>query len=131
MQGRRGYKRAPPASWNSEYFDYCHVLQEQTQPMPVYILMSKLTEHGVSRVMDDPPCLRNISMEIENFGVKVLEQYATLGEYDFVHVIEAPDNESIARVSMELIARGNLKPLTLPTISINDFISRLSLDRAP
>ena len=64
-------------------------------------------------------------------GVTVLEQYATLGEFDFVHVIEAPDNETIARVSMELIARGNLKPLTLPTISVNDFISRLSLDRKP
>ena len=99
--------------------------------MPVYILMSKLTEVGVSCVMDDPACLRDVSMEIENLGVKVLDQYATLGEYDFVHVIEAPDNESIARVSMELIARGNLKPLTLPTISINDFISRLSLDRRP
>lgn len=99
--------------------------------MPVYILLSKLTEHGVSCVMDDPSCLRDISMDIENFGVKVLDQYATLGEYDFVHVIEAPDNESIARVSMELIAHGHLKPLTLPTISINDFISRLSLDRRP
>lgn len=99
--------------------------------MPVYILLSKLTETGVSCVMDDPACLRNISMDIENLGVKVLDQYATLGEYDFVHVIEAPDNESIARVSMELISRGNLKPLTLPTISLNDFISRLSLDRQP
>lgn len=99
--------------------------------MPVYILLSKLTEHGVSCVMDDPACLRDISMDIENFGVKVLDQYATLGEYDFVHVIDAPDNESIARVSMELIAHGHLKPLTLPTISLNDFISRLSLDRKP
>lgn len=99
--------------------------------MPVYILLSKLTEAGVSLVMDDPSCLRAIGMEIEHLGVTVLETYATLGEYDFVHVIEAPDNETIARVSMELISRGNLKPLTLPTISVNDFISRLSLDRKP
>jgi uncharacterized protein with GYD domain len=99
--------------------------------MPVYILMSTLTEHGVSCIVTDPACLRQISMDIENLGVKVLQQYATLGHYDFVHVIEAPDNETIARVSMELIARGHLKPLTLPTISINDFISRMSLDRRP
>jgi len=99
--------------------------------MPVYILMSKLTEHGVSCIMEDPACLRQISLDIENLGVKVLEQYATLGEYDFVHVIDAPDNETVARVSMELIMRGHLKPLSLPTISINDFISRLSLDRRP
>ncbi len=99
--------------------------------MPVYILMSKLTEHGVSCIMEDPACLRQISLDIENLGVKVLEEYATLGEYDFVHVIDAPDNETVARVSMELITRGHLKPLSLPTISINDFISRLSLDRRP
>jgi len=99
--------------------------------MPVYILLSTLTEHGVQCIVDQPTCLRQISMDIENLGVKVLEQYATLGQYDFVHVIDAPDNESVARVSMELIARGHIKPLSLPTISINDFISRLSLDRRP
>jgi uncharacterized protein with GYD domain len=99
--------------------------------MPVYILLSTLSEHGVSCVVETPTCLRQISMDIENLGVKVLEEYATLGIYDFVHVIEAPDNETVARVSMEMIAKGHIKPLTLPTISINDFISRLSLDRRP
>ena len=99
--------------------------------MPVYILLSTLTEHGVQCIVDQPSCLRQISLDIENLGVKVLEQYATLGQFDFVHVIEAPDNESVARVSVELIARGNIKPLSLPTISLNDFISRLSMDRQP
>ncbi len=99
--------------------------------MPIYILLSTLTDTGVHCIIERPSCLREISMDIENLGVKVLEQYATLGQYDFVHVIEAPDNESVARVSMELIARGNIKPLSLPTISLNDFISRLSMDRQP
>ena len=99
--------------------------------MAVYLLLSTLTEHGVSCVIDEPTCLRQISLDIENLGVRVLEQYATLGQYDFVHVIDAPDNETVARVSMELIAKGHLKPLSLPTISLNDFISRLSLDRRP
>ncbi len=99
--------------------------------MPIYILLSTLTETGVQCIIDQPSCLRQVSMDIENLGVKVLDQYATLGSYDFVHVIDAPDNETVARVSMELIARGNIKPLTLPTISINDFISRLSMDRQP
>jgi uncharacterized protein with GYD domain len=81
--------------------------------------------------VEEPTSLRQMSMDIENLGVKVLDEYATLGQFDFVHVIEAPDNESVARVSMELIAKGHIKPLSLPTISINDFISRLSLDRRP
>lgn len=99
--------------------------------MPIYILLSTLTTHGVECIVDQPSCLREIAMDIENLGVKVLDQYATLGQFDFVHVIDAPDNETVARVSMELIARGHIKPLSLPTISINDFISRLSLDRRP
>ena len=99
--------------------------------MPIYILLSTLTDNGVSCIVEDPACLREVGRDIENLGVKVLDQYATLGQYDFVHVIEAPDNETVARVSMELIARGHIKPLSLPTISINDFISRLSLDRQP
>jgi uncharacterized protein with GYD domain len=99
--------------------------------MPVYVLLSTLTEHGVQCVVDEPTCLRQMSMDIENLGVKVLDEYATLGQYDFIHIIDAPDNESVARVSMELIAKGHIKPLSLPTISINDFISRLSLDRRP
>ncbi|MBN1563235.1 MAG: GYD domain-containing protein [Anaerolineae bacterium] len=99
--------------------------------MPIYILLSTFTHEGVEAVIDNPSCLREISMDIENLGVTVLQQYATLGQYDFVHVIDAPDNETIARVSMEIVARGILKPLTLPTVSINDFISRLSLDRRP
>jgi uncharacterized protein with GYD domain len=94
-------------------------------------LLSTLTTHGIECIIDQPSCLREISMNIENLGVRVLDQYATLGQFDFVHVIDAPDNETVARVSMELIARGHIKPLTLPTISINDFISRLSLDRRP
>jgi uncharacterized protein with GYD domain len=99
--------------------------------MPIYILLSTLTTHGVECIIDQPSCLREMAMNIENLGVKVLDQYATLGQFDFVHVIDAPDNETVARVSMELIARGHIKPLSLPTISINDFISRLSLDRRP
>lgn len=99
--------------------------------MPVYILLSTLTSEGMECIIEQPSCLRDISRDIENLGVKVLDQYATLGQYDFVHVIEAPDNETVARVSMELIVRGHIKPLSLPAISINDFISRLSMDRRP
>ncbi|HML24353.1 MAG TPA: GYD domain-containing protein [Aggregatilinea sp.] len=99
--------------------------------MPIYILLSTLTSEGVECVVSDPSCLRETSMDIENLGVKVLDQYATLGQYDFVHIIDAPDNETVARVSMELVAHGHMKPLSLPAISMNDFISRLSLDRRP
>jgi uncharacterized protein with GYD domain len=98
--------------------------------MPVYLLLSTLTPHGIECIIENPACLREISRDIEQLGVKVLDQYATLGQYDFVHVIEAPDNETVARVSMELNVRGHLKPSACRPFR-STTISRLSLDRRP
>ena len=57
--------------------------------MPVYILLSTLTEQGTSCVIDNPSCLREISLDIENLGVTVLQQYATLGQFDFETALAA------------------------------------------
>ena len=69
-------------------------------------------------------CIRD-SIEIEKMGAKVLEQYAVLGEYDFVNILEAPDNETISRVSIELGARGTIQLITLAAISIDELAETL------
>ncbi|HIQ04921.1 MAG TPA: GYD domain-containing protein, partial [Anaerolineae bacterium] len=66
-----------------------------------------------------------VNKELEAFGVKVTAQYAVLGPYDFVNIVEAPDNETVARVSAELASRGSIKLLTLAAIPIDDFIAGL------
>ncbi len=91
--------------------------------MPVYILLSKLTAEGRKTVRGKPGRIQEVNKEVEAFGVKVLSQYATLGPYDFVTIVEAPDNKTIVRVSVELGARGTVEITTLPTIGLDEFVT--------
>lgn len=93
--------------------------------MATYILLSRLTDEGAATIKKRPDRIKEVNREIEAFGARVLHQYATLGAYDFVSVVEAPDVSSIARVSVELGSRGSVKIQTLPAIPIDDFIANL------
>lgn len=90
--------------------------------MPTYILLSNLTDDGAATLKEKPNRLQEVNKEIEKLGAKVTAQYATLGPYDFVSVVEAPDNESIVRVSVELSSRGSVRLLTLPAIPVANFV---------
>jgi uncharacterized protein with GYD domain len=93
--------------------------------MAAYILLSTLTDEGRKTVKDRPERIREVNLEIESMGAKVIAQYAVLGPYDFVNVVEAPDNETVARISMELGSRGTIQIMTLPAIGVDEFIRRL------
>jgi len=94
--------------------------------MPTYILLSSLTDEGAKTIKSNPGRIKQVNAELEKLGVRVTAQYATLGPYDFVNVVEAADNTAIARVSAELASRGSIKITTLPAIPIDDFIRSLS-----
>lgn len=93
--------------------------------MATYIMLTTLTPEGGKTVKANPGRIREVNKEIEALGAKVTAQYAVLGPYDFVNIVEAPDNETIARVSVELGARGTLKVLTLPAIPIERFAKKV------
>ncbi len=84
--------------------------------MPIYILLSTLTSEGQKTIKERPERIKEVNREIEAFGAKVLSQFYVLGPYDFVNIVEAPDNEAIARLSMELSSRGTIKIMSLPAI---------------
>lgn len=90
--------------------------------MPVYVLLSKVTSPGIKTIRDNPSRIKAVNKEVEAMGARVLAQYATLGPYDFVNIVEAKDNDTIARVSVELGARGTVQIETLPAIQVDDFI---------
>ena len=94
--------------------------------MALYIMLSTLSERGRQVVKKLPGSIRKVNQEVGRMGVRVLAQYAVLGPYDFVTVIEAPDNEAVAKVSMELGARGSLQMMTMPAIPVDTFIARLA-----
>jgi len=91
--------------------------------MATYVLLSTLTDEGASTISKNPARIKDVNKEIEQLGVRVTSQYALLGPYDFLSVVEAADNETIARVSAELSARGSVKITTLAAIPIDRFIA--------
>jgi uncharacterized protein with GYD domain len=93
--------------------------------MPLFILLSTLTQQGVQTLKSNPERLREVNKDVEELGCKVLHQWATLGEFDFVNIVEAPDIAAIAKVSVALSARGSTKIATLPALDVDDFLRTL------
>jgi uncharacterized protein with GYD domain len=93
--------------------------------MPTYILLSNLPAQGVQTLKSNPARLREVNSDVEELGARVLHQWATLGPFDFVNVVEAPDAATIARVSVALGARGSAKLQTLTALTIDEFLTAL------
>ena len=93
--------------------------------MPIYIMLSTLTSDGLETIKEKPDRITEVSDELEAMGVTVKDQWAVLGEYDFVNIVEAPDNETVARASVEIGSRGSVSMVTMPAIPVEDFINSL------
>lgn len=93
--------------------------------MATYIMLSTLTDEGRKTLKERPERLSAVNKEVESMGARVMSQYALLGTYDFVNIIEAPTNEIMSRISMELGARGTIKVTTLPAMEIGAFVEML------
>ena len=93
--------------------------------MPVFIMLTKLTASGVRTLKDNPGRVHEVNREVEQIGAKVLNQWATLGEYDFISVVEAPDEQTMAKVSVELGSRGTTSNETLAAIPAEEFTKSL------
>ena len=93
--------------------------------MPTYLMLTSLTEKGTQTLNSNPGRLREVNRDVEELGAKVLHQWASLGEYDFVNVVEAPDELTMARLSLELGARGSVKFQTLPLLQVDDLLGAL------
>jgi uncharacterized protein with GYD domain len=94
-------------------------------------MLTTLTDAGRKAIQEEPERLREINKEVEFAGVKILNQYALLGQYDFLNVLEAPSNEAIAKLAIRLSAKGTTQTLTLAAISIDDLIQTLKQKGTP
>ena len=93
--------------------------------MPTYILLSSLTAEGLQTLRSNPNRLREVNRDVEELGAKVLHQWAVLGPFDFVNVVEAPDDATIAKVSIALGARGSAKIQSLAALSVDDLLGAI------
>jgi len=99
--------------------------------MSVYLMLTTLTDSGRKALQDEPEILKEINKEVEFMGVKMLTQYALLGQYDFVNIVDAPNNEAVAKLAIRLSAKGTTQTLTLAAISIEDLIATLKEREQP
>jgi uncharacterized protein with GYD domain len=93
--------------------------------MALFIMLTKLTSNGVKTLKDNPARVHEVNKEVEQLGVKVLNQWATLGEYDFVSVVEAPDELTMAKLSVELGSRGTTSNETMAAMTAQEFTQAL------
>lgn len=93
--------------------------------MAIYIMLTTLTEEGRKTVKTNPERIREVNKEVQAMGVKIIGQYAVLGPYDFVNVLDAPSNEVITKVAVELGSRGTLHTMTLAAMTLENFIATM------
>lgn len=93
--------------------------------MPIYIMMTSLTDEGRKTIKANPQRIKEVNKEVESMGVKILGQYALLGQYDFINILEGPSNEAVSRVAIELGSRGTLQTTTMAAMKLDDFIASL------
>ena len=91
--------------------------------MPTYVLLSTLTPGGRKTVKDRPTRITEVNKEVEQLGAKVVSQFAVLGPYDFVTILEAPNNETVARISSELGSRGTVQIMSMAAIPVDKVVS--------
>ena len=90
--------------------------------MARYVMLTTLTDEGRKTVRENPKRIREVNSEVEAMGVKIVAQYALLGPYDFINILEAPDNIAVTKVAMELGSRGTIQTMTMPAMTLDDFI---------
>src|SRR5574341_1112763 len=101
---------------------FCRRRAAEEAHMATYVLLTRVTSAGVKTIQSNPRRIKEVNSEIESRGCRIVAQYATLGRYDFVNIVEAKDNETIAKVSANLGARGTVQIETMPAIPVETFI---------
>jgi uncharacterized protein with GYD domain len=93
--------------------------------MAYYVVLSRLTDEGRKTIKERPGRIFEVNKELEKMGIKVLEQFAVLGPYDFVNIVEAPDNETVMKMSVEMGARGSVELLSMPAVKVEELVKLL------
>jgi uncharacterized protein with GYD domain len=93
--------------------------------MPIYVMLTTLTDEGRKTVKANPERIKEVNGEVEAMGVKIMAQYVLLGPYDFVNILEAPSNEAVSKVALELGSRGTIQTMVMAAMTLDDFINSL------
>jgi len=98
--------------------------------MAIYVLFTTLTAEGRKSLKKNPGRIWGVNKEVEQMGAKIISQYKLLGDYDFINIVEAPNNNVISRVAIELGSRGTLQPIIMAATTIEDFVKEIEMATA-
>jgi uncharacterized protein with GYD domain len=93
--------------------------------MAIYVMLTSLTDEGRKTVRESPERIKEVNQEVEAMGAKIVAQYALLGPYDFINILEAPDNKVVTKIAIELSSRGTLHTMTMAAMTLDEFISSI------
>jgi len=93
--------------------------------MAKFVMLTTLTDEGRKTITENPARIKEVNKEVEAMGAKILAQYALLGPYDFVNIIEAPSNEAVSKVAIALGSRGTLQTMTMAAMDVDAFVGSL------
>lgn len=99
--------------------------------MPIYVMFTTLTDTGRKTIRDEPERVKEVNKEVEVMGFKILAQYALLGPYDFINILEAPSDEAAAKLAIYLSARGTVQTCTFPAMTVDSLIAALKKKPTP
>ena len=92
--------------------------------MAIYVMLTTLTDEGRKTLKSNPQRVKEVNKEVEAMGVKILAQYSLLGPYDFVNILEAPNNKAMSKVAIELGSRGTLQTMTMAAMTVDDLVGK-------
>ncbi len=93
--------------------------------MPTYVMLTTLTDEGRKTIKNNPERIQDVNKEVEAMGIQIVSQLSLLGPYDFINILEAPDNEAVVKLAVELGSRGTLQTLTMAAMPIKKLIETL------
>jgi uncharacterized protein with GYD domain len=93
--------------------------------MPTYVMLTTLTDEGRKTIKNNPERIHDVNKEVEAMGIRIISQLSLLGPYDFINILEAPNNEAVVKLAVELGSRGTLQTLTMAAMPIAKLIETL------
>ncbi len=94
--------------------------------MPMFVMLTNLTDEGMETLKKNPERIKQVNDEVtQKYGVKITAQYATMGDYDFINMLDAPDNETVMKMAIELGSRGTIRTMTMPALEVDRLIQDL------
>ena len=94
--------------------------------MPLFIRLATLTERAVSNIKNLDQMIGDARAIMDKDGAQMKHAWATLGPYDIIAVIEAPDADTAARVSAKIAAQGNFRAETLAAVPLAEFVKNVT-----